>query len=69
MLAKETIATGAVNGFISFAVAQLVVAEDTGLEFTAVSVPFTRSGGTTSNVAVTFQVKRTSQVYIAILVN
>ena len=49
-------ATGEVNGFISFGVSHIAVEEDTGVQFTAVQIPFTRTGGTVGNVITTFQV-------------
>ena len=49
-------ATGDVNGYISFGASHVTVEEDTGAQFTAVQIPFIRTGGTVGNVVITFQV-------------
>ena len=49
--------TGEENGFISFATSSLTSVEDSNGQYTSVSIPFTRDGGTSGTVAATFKVR------------
>lgn len=54
---------GVNNGFISFAVTDIVASEDSNADFTTVAIPFVRQIGTEGSVLVTYKVMQCHKLH------